>query len=225
MSRNLCRITCGECNGEVKATGPRHEIRLDEAGRYFDAYKGMVVADAECSLCGALYLAWCDERDITGSQRDAWVKVTGHGPEMGSDVDGFFHDLSYRSTFNDEPGPADLPVWVVDALHERRVCPIWLPEEHPYWSSGAERDRAAWLQRRALAIESQTEESLARYFPAAKAALSAVLLFHSAGVWTPQAQAEWVALTGSKEATTRDLFDIVRWALKGGRLSFGGPQR
>ena len=47
--------------------------------------EGYYVADAECEDCCAQYAAWLGE------------------PGQA------FHDLSYRSTFNDEPGPTDLP--------------------------------------------------------------------------------------------------------------------
>jgi hypothetical protein len=43
-------------------------------------------------------------------------------------------------------------------------------------------------------------------------ALQLVLLFHSPD-WTPEKRAEWLRITGSKEATTKVLCDHVRSAL------------
>lgn len=45
------------------------------------------------------------------------------------------------------------------------------------------------------------------------AALMAVLLFHGGGEWTDAKRAEWKALTGTDEATTKTLCDTVRAAL------------
>ena len=42
----------------------------------------------------------------------------------------------------------------------------------------------------------------------------AVLLFHSAIVWTPEARAKWKKLTGREYATTKDLCDFAREALR-----------
>lgn len=54
-----------------------------------DEYIGMLIAHAECSRCKAKYTAWVER---------------GHGSDRM-----IFTDLSFRSTFNDEPGPDDLP--------------------------------------------------------------------------------------------------------------------
>lgn len=44
-------------------------------------------------------------------------------------------------------------------------------------------------------------------------ALEAVLLYHSSGSWDVAKRDRWVALTGSLEATTKVLCDVVRLAL------------
>ena len=49
--------------------------------------------------------------------------------------------------------------------------------------------------------------------PSMEDALKAVLLFHSGGEWDSLRRAEWAALTGSSEATTKVLCDTVRAAL------------
>ena len=52
--------------------------------------------------------------------------------------------------------------------------------------------------------------------PTSVGALEAVLLFHSDSPWTSEKRQQWKALTGTDEATTRNLCDTVRIAL--GRL-------
>jgi hypothetical protein len=71
-------------------------IRPIEAGVYYKEFAGMLVANAVCRVCMARYLAWCGA-------------IPGRGPSMP----GTFEDLSHLSTFNDEWGEADLPVWKV----------------------------------------------------------------------------------------------------------------
>jgi hypothetical protein len=48
-----------------------------------------------------------------------------------------------------------------------------------------------------------------------RAALEAVLLFHSGGPWTHERRTRWQFLTGYAEATTKILCDVVREALRG----------
>jgi len=99
MSRNLCDTECYFCNGKVEVTGEVHDATEADVHRYFSEYKGCRFADAECVMCGAKYLAWMDTR--------------AHGRRHGYDgytFDGTPHDLSFRSTFNDEPGEDDMPV-------------------------------------------------------------------------------------------------------------------
>lgn len=105
MSRNLCKTNCDWCGcDEVDLTGPEHPITPDEAGRYFSEFERMIVADAECMVCGAKYLAWVDERG-----REPYRGRYGYHVfnQFASEPCGFF-DLSYRSSFNDEPGEADM---------------------------------------------------------------------------------------------------------------------
>jgi hypothetical protein len=87
MSRNLCRTSCDQCGCRA--------VRLT-ANPYHRKDRGGTFADAECRVCGVLYTAWMRDDEP---------------PHMWGEraPDGFF-DLSYRSTFNDEPGPADFPI-------------------------------------------------------------------------------------------------------------------
>lgn len=81
MSRNLCRTDCHVCGSDVVVTGPAVKPRWGPL-----TMRGEVIrlADGHCRACKAQYSAWIDP--------------------CGEVV-----DLSYRSTFNDEPGPADIP--------------------------------------------------------------------------------------------------------------------
>lgn len=92
MSRNLSRTTCRTCDGQVILTDIPY-VHRHNAER-------IVVANAECKDCGTRYLAWLNEPDA-----DRRFPVGHRMDEHG----GGFYDLSYRSTFNDEPGITDIP--------------------------------------------------------------------------------------------------------------------
>jgi len=95
MSRNLLRTDCDFCSGMVALIeAPRLGTEAD-FGPYFREYVGMVVADASCLDCDAKYLAWVKDTPTRTTPRTA--------PK------GDFFDLSFRSTFNDEAGGADMP--------------------------------------------------------------------------------------------------------------------
>ena len=78
--------------------GPVRPIDRVDAGEYFAEYQGMLVRDAECPCCLAQYLAWV--KPAPGSH--------GHAEAVAT-----HYDLSFRSTFNDEPGERDLPRYTV----------------------------------------------------------------------------------------------------------------
>jgi len=104
MSRNLAQQDCYFCRSMniVLEEEPR-PITKDDCGAYLDEFQGMLVAKAHCYRCDAKYLAWID-----GSAR---AMYPGH-PRPPSP--GYPHgDLSFRSTFNDEPGPTDYPKYMV----------------------------------------------------------------------------------------------------------------
>lgn len=114
MSRNLCRTDCDVCGAEPVTLGAIRRITKEDAGRYFHEYQGMLVADAECPDCNARYLAW--------------VKPAPGHRETHGFYGPIYYDLSYRSTFNDEPGPEDLPVPdVVEAA--QRLMERWPEDE------------------------------------------------------------------------------------------------
>lgn len=87
MSRNLAMTVCRQCECQVNVTGLPRFVETGDIR--------IVGADAECTVCGARYLAWISGPRSHKSQTDHYG-----GP---------FYDLSYRSTINDEPGPDDVP--------------------------------------------------------------------------------------------------------------------
>lgn len=101
MSPNLGQRDCRRCGGDVIRDPNTYRVTA------FVSHIGMQVAHAECSNCGARYTAW------VGPTNEPEV---GGGPAYGAReaeqqlIQEFgFYDLSYRSTFSDEPGPEDLP--------------------------------------------------------------------------------------------------------------------
>lgn len=116
MSRNLCTTRCDYLHGgdpQVILLEEPRPITREDAGAYFPEYEGMLVANAECALCKAQYLAWVDETART-SRNYRW----DHYGRRASSYCPFV-DLSFRSSFNDEPGEQDLPLYRVDQFGER----------------------------------------------------------------------------------------------------------
>lgn len=112
MSRNLCRKDCHFCGGVVVLEERPRPITKEDAGVYFDDYEGMVVANAHCEDCEALYLAWVDE-----TKR---LKYASFARQM---YEGDTHvDLSYRHAFDDEPDDEDLPKF--EMIRVRREIPV-----------------------------------------------------------------------------------------------------
>ena len=105
MSRNIGRTDCYFCDGHVQMTETSREATRADVGRYYDTsadgfgFAGMVCANAECLDCEAEYLAWVSLKRCAG-----YVDRPRY-------EDSPFFDLSFRSTFNDEPGEADMPIW------------------------------------------------------------------------------------------------------------------
>lgn len=108
MSRNLCQSSCYfcQCGNIVLEETPRPITKAD-AGYYFDEFEGLIVAHAHCFQCEAKYLAWLD-----GSKRKSASKGWGWDWPRRRE-DGGPGDLSFRSTFNDEPGEEDMPKWKI----------------------------------------------------------------------------------------------------------------
>lgn len=96
MSRNIGDICCKFCTGRVVLEELFRHITQEEANGYYRNYMNMPVANAHCDDCEAKYLAW-------GVSTGLVRRIEEYG----------FFDLSFRSTFNDEPGPADMPKWKV----------------------------------------------------------------------------------------------------------------
>ena len=103
MSRTIGRTSCKHCgHPKVKLDEQPREITEAEYSVY-DQYAGLIVARAHCPICQTKYLAWVDESE---------TQYFGY-PVGGSDVhpskpqDEYF-DLSYQSTFDDEPDEGDI---------------------------------------------------------------------------------------------------------------------
>lgn len=93
MSRNLSDPSCAICSASAEDIVIEEAPRLgtrEELGVYFH----QLFANAHCSNCGALYLAWM-------------VDAPSRYPRTRDD--GRHFDLSFRHAFNDEPAAADLP--------------------------------------------------------------------------------------------------------------------
>jgi hypothetical protein len=115
MSRNLSRTNCCFCSGRIVLEERARHITKDECGIYWDKYEGLYVSNAHCFECEAKYLAWVEERTTSyglGSRYQASVIR-----EFG------FFDLSFRSTFNDEPGEDDLPKFKIEIVITRSRQP------------------------------------------------------------------------------------------------------
>jgi hypothetical protein len=108
MSRNLGETVCVHCGHPVQLQEKPRLITKKEAGKHFGAFMGLLVAKAECPICLAKYLAWIDETNF------ALLKKEGREPRKAPY--GEILDLSYRSTFNDQPGNDDLPEYDVQTI-------------------------------------------------------------------------------------------------------------
>jgi len=115
MSRNLCQTYCAFCPAPdtIKLVEEPRQITGEEACGYFEEYEGLVVANAECTLCEAKYLAWVHERH----------RVRNPCTRLRPDAAPPFFDLSFRSTFNDEPGDEDMPTYRVEQIITYKKTP------------------------------------------------------------------------------------------------------
>jgi len=104
MSRNLLRTDCYYCpSPKVELVGPEAPFVAHFPAFHEDyqrEYASLRLRDAECPVCGAQYVAWMN-----------WPGRSLHHEHALAEAG--YCDLSFRSTFDDEPGPADLPVWKV----------------------------------------------------------------------------------------------------------------
>lgn len=128
MSRNFARIDCHECPGTHEHIILESEVRAvtkeDVGPHYFSQYRGLIVANARCVLCHALYLAWVD----WPGQSIEHFRLNDLKKEWGQR----FCDLSFRQAFNDEPSIEDLPLFEVKQVvsYERKLLAshTYLPE-------------------------------------------------------------------------------------------------
>jgi hypothetical protein len=115
VSRNLGHAGCWYCGGHVRCVEPPRPITRADAGVHFAEYDGMIVAHAECVDCEGKYLAW-----LSGEHaRHGYPK-----PRLHEDGTLAIGDMSFRSTFNDEDGPADLPTYRIRVERHREPLPV-----------------------------------------------------------------------------------------------------
>lgn len=145
MSRGLSRDTCVRCGEAPVLEDPNgHQITELEAKteRNYEEFKGLIVSAAICPKCGARYLAWLSDQQCYG------LRVTKYGgPFYAPDIHHqepwpySIKNLSFLSTFDDQPGPGDLPYHEADELPVQCRCgPYPLPsfgwrsvqEENPW---------------------------------------------------------------------------------------------
>jgi len=142
MSRNLCSTHCYYCDDDtVSVRSENRKISKEESEPFFKEFDGMIVADAECDVCGAQYLAWVDFS--SNKQTDYW-KNDGTRP---------FVDLSFRAAFNDEPCPEDCPIWNIENTYKRTI------RDAPDNTYGTDESRNRWKKRATAAlVEAQEVE-------------------------------------------------------------------
>jgi hypothetical protein len=127
VSRNLGRKECYFCpgvptiDGEPIAFAKYRPLWPDQK-----QYQGLKVAHATCPLCLAKYAAWLPWDD---GSRYGWFRDAGPNG---------YTDLSFWSTFNDEPGREDLPEFEIKTTvtHERAgiyrgFWLEWFDKHHP----------------------------------------------------------------------------------------------
>ncbi len=114
MSRNLATSDCPQCKCAVVLEEAPRPITTGECGGYTAQFYGcLTVANAHCPSCLSQFLAWLRQvppgpstlgtraPQLSARQREALVQGNGREP----------FDLSYRSTFTDEPGALDEPLY------------------------------------------------------------------------------------------------------------------
>lgn len=113
MSRNLASQCCYFCGLDSEEFTFEEEPRLitkEDAGAYLDEYGKMMVAHVHCPNCKAKYTAWCSGGFL--DQHD-W-----HGDGLK------IRDMSFRSTWNDEPGEDDMPEFVIKTINVHMRYPV-----------------------------------------------------------------------------------------------------
>ncbi len=140
MSRNLGSTSCDFCGEKVTLDESPRPITREDAGHCYDTYQGyghagMIVANATCSVCEAEYLAWIDQSACAGYGTSGFP----NRPEKEEP----FMDLSFRSTFDDEPGIADMPKYAIRREIVKTLWPTCVTCGSPTWRDG--RGCTNWL--------------------------------------------------------------------------------
>lgn len=102
MSRNLGRTDCDRCGLSDFTLGEVYSLPDDHW-----CCPSMEVRDVTCKVCGAAYTGWAGP---VGGLGPFGGPTYGAAEWEKAEVERLgFYDLSYRSTFNDEPGEEDVP--------------------------------------------------------------------------------------------------------------------
>ena len=111
MSENLHATKCVHCGNDVELLETPRPITEKEAGNFY-VDKGILFAKAHCPICLARYLAWIgSSTKVLPIKKDLVKGMTLYGEVV---------DLSYLSTFSDQPGKGDLPVYEVQKTTTRK---------------------------------------------------------------------------------------------------------
>jgi len=154
VSRNLGQTSCHECHGGTESIvleGPIRPVTELEDPVYFHDHEGLLIAEARCVLCHALYIAWVD-----------WPPPHEHShywrleERRSREPEARFVDLSYRRSFNDEPAVEDLPLFEVSTVLVRRPL-----ADHRYLRHERADDVARWRARVEAARDRPITEDLA----------------------------------------------------------------
>ncbi len=117
MSVNLGRTDCYFCGTYPVLDEEPRLMTLEDSPCWYDGYPGMIVAKASCPQCCAKYIAWVKDSALFREKHGGREQKLS---DYGEDATHF--DLSFRSTFRDEPGRDDIPLYEV-VYEPRRVGP------------------------------------------------------------------------------------------------------
>ena len=148
MSRNLGRTDCQQCGGPIEFEESPRLITEANCGDYFREYQGMYVANAHCVYCQTKYLAWYKIYNLI----NPWMYD--------------FSDLSYRESFDNEPGDGDVDIvrvaWVQQKRNELDQLLRNGPEQQRNRNMKLRQLVAKALQQRTAHMENLTQDTVTR---------------------------------------------------------------
>lgn len=106
MSRNCGTAGCYACDGRLRVDGAAQSFTaLFPASSMRGEYGGHDFVPLVCEDCEAKFLGWVTRNTGAGEAEDGGIT---------------WYDVSWRSSFNDEPGPDDIPKWDVETVRRRK---------------------------------------------------------------------------------------------------------